>query len=630
MHVVGFVDAVGRDLRFALRGLSRRPTFTFAAVLTLALGIGATTAIFSVVYSVLIKPLPYPNADELVQIRYSAAGYPSLPSPPSLYFTYRDENRTFASSGLWQPGGITLTGLGEPERVNALRVSDGIFRALGVQPMRGRSFTEEEYRPAAEGPAPVILSYAFWQRRFGGDEAIIGRELSSREILLEGQDNSVDSRPSQVVGVMPPDFRFLELTPQPDVILALQLSPPAEAVTGENYNFGSLARLKPGVTLAEARTDVERMLSLWLEAVPIAAREENRLIATVRPLKEDLVGSIASTLWVLMGAIGAVLFVACANIANLMLVRADGRRQELAVRAALGAGRARIARESLVESLVLGAAGGVLGLLLAYLGLKALVAIGPSDLPRLREIGVYPPVLAFAVAVSLASTLLFGSITALKDALRVDTLNSLVPRGATTSRERSATRSALVVAQVALALVLAVSAGLMIRTFQALRDVDPGFTDPATIQTVRIPIPQALFLRPRASRAPAARDARQGRGDSGRRFGRLYGKPSAGKVCVEHHVDRGRRPNAGDGRHAARAPEQVRLARVLRSHGHSNHRGTRPHVERHRSGRQRYFDFRGFRSRVRGRACRRARKTYPAVEQLRSMARGYRCGAARA
>jgi predicted permease len=496
MHIIGFVDSVGRDLRYALRSLSRRPAFTFAAVVTLALGIGATTAIFSVVYSVLLKPLPYPNADELVQIRYSAAGYPSLPSPPSLYFTYRDESRTFASSGLWQPGGITLTGLGEPERVNALRVTDGILRALGVQPMRGRSFTEEEHQPAAEGPAPVILSYAFWQRRFGGDEAIIGREMSSGEALLEGTDNRVDSRPSQVVGIMPPDFRFLELTPQPDVILALQLSPPAQPVTGENYNFGSLIRLKPGITLAEAHADVERMLSLWIEAVPVAAREENRLTATVRLLKEDLVGSIASTLWVLMGAIGAVLLVACANIANLMLVRADGRRQELAVRAALGAARARIARESLAESLVLGAAGGALGLLLAYLGLKVLVATGPSNLPRLREIGVYPPVLAFAVAVSLASTLLFGSITAIKDVLRVDTLNSLVPRGATASRGRSATRSALVVAQVALALVLAVSAALMIRTFQALRDVDPGFADPATIQTVRTPFPRALFSGP--------------------------------------------------------------------------------------------------------------------------------------
>ena len=496
MSIIGFVDSVARDLRYALRGLSRRPTFTFAALLTLALGIGATTAIFSVVYSVLIKPLPYPNADELVQIRYSAAGYPSLPSPPSLYFTYRDESRTFASSGLWQPGGITLTESGEPERVNALRVSDGVLRALGVQPMRGRSFTEEEYRPEAEGPAPLILSYAFWQRRFGGDQTIIGRELSSGEMLLEGTDNRVDSRPSQVVGIMPPDFRFLELTPQPDVIVALRLSPPAQPVTGENYNFGSLIRLKSGVTLAEARTDVERMLSLWLEAVPVAAREENRLIATVRPLKEDLVGSIASTLWVLMGTIGAVLVVACANIANLMLVRADGRRQELAVRAALGAGRARIARESLVESFVLGAAGGALGLLLAYLGLKALVVTGPSNLPRLLEIGVYPPVLAFTVGVSLATTLLFGSTTALKDALRVDTHTSLVPRGATTTRERSATRSALVVAQVALALVLTVSAALMIRTFQALRDVDPGFTDPATIQTVRVPLPMVLFAGP--------------------------------------------------------------------------------------------------------------------------------------
>jgi len=244
MSIAGFVDSIGRDLRYALRGLSRRPAFTFAAVLTLALGVAATTAIFSVVYSVLIKPLPYPNADELVQIRYSAAGYGSLPSPPSLYFTYRDESRTFASSGLWQPGGITLTGGGEPERVNALRVTGGILRALGVQPMRGRSFTEDEYRPEAEGPAPVILSYAFWQRRFGGDEAIIGRELSSGETLLEGADNRVDSRPSQVVGIMPPDFRFLELTPQPDVILALQLSPPAQPVTGENYNFGSLIRLE--------------------------------------------------------------------------------------------------------------------------------------------------------------------------------------------------------------------------------------------------------------------------------------------------------------------------------------------------------------------------------------------------
>ena len=180
MNIIGFVDSVGRDLRYALRGLARRPAFTFAAVLTLALGIGATTAIFSVVYSVLIKPLPYPNADELVRIRHTAAGIstPIFGREPTMYLTYRDENRTFASIGLWQEDSATLTDRGEPERVRALRVTDGTLQALGVQPMRGRWFTEAEHGPAAEGPEPVILSHAFWQRRFGGDEAVLGRELS--------------------------------------------------------------------------------------------------------------------------------------------------------------------------------------------------------------------------------------------------------------------------------------------------------------------------------------------------------------------------------------------------------------------------------------------------------------------
>ena len=231
----------------------------------------------------------------------------------------------------------------------------------------------------------------------------------------------------------------------------------------------------------------------------------------VRPLKDDLVGGVASMLWVLMGAIGAVLLVACANIANLMLVRADARRQEFAVRAALGAVPARIARELLVESFVLGAAGGVLGLVLAYVGLQVLVAIGPSNLPRLQEISVYPPVLAFTVAVSLASTLVFGSITAFKHALHIDTPKTLAARGASASRERSATRSALVVVQVALALVLVVSAALMIRTFQALRDVDPGFSDPATIQTARIWIPTDLFPTPSNTPAWSTRSSTRSR-----------------------------------------------------------------------------------------------------------------------
>ncbi len=489
MNVVGFVASAARDVRFALRGLLRRPNFTFAAVLTLALGNGATTAIFSVVDSVLMNPLPYPNADELVSVSHAAPGVNitgDLGEDPAMYLTYRDENRTFASLGLWQQGAVTLADRGEPERVSALVVTDGVLQALGIQPMRGRWFAEQEaFGPPAEGGYPVILSYSFWQQRFGGDEAVLGRELS------------IDSRPSHVIGIMPRGFRFLDLTPQPDVIVAARLDPGRQTIG--SFSFETLGRLEPGVTPAEARADVERMLPIWLEGWPIGSGLTKEAIASwritpiVRLLRDDLVGGIASTLWVLMGAIGAVLLIACANIANLMLVRADSRRHELAIRAALGAARARVARELLVESMVLGAAGSALGVLLAYGGTKMLVAIGPSNLPRLHDIAIHPPVLAFTFGVALASTLLFGSIPALKVAQRVDRPSSGLPRGSSATRERSATRSVLVIAQVALALVLVVSAALMIRTFQVLRDVDAGFSDPATIQTARIWIPTSRF-----------------------------------------------------------------------------------------------------------------------------------------
>jgi putative ABC transport system permease protein len=497
MSSISFLDSVGRDLRYALRSLSRRPAFTLAAVLTLALGIGATTAIFSVVYSVVIKPLPYPNADELVRIRHliRPGGNSDLNTSTSMYFTYREENRTLAEIGLWWEAGMTLTGLGDPERVRGAFVSYGTLQALGVQPMLGRWFTEAEQGRAADGAVPVILSYAFWQRRFGGDEAALGRELT------------LESRLSQVVGIMPRDFRFLDSTLQPDVIFGGTQLDRSEQVL-DNFLYHALARLKPGVTPAEAEADLKRMVPLWLDAWPLrpGVTYTRDAYAQVTPvvqlLKDDLVGGVASTLWVLMGAIGAVLLVACANIANLMLVRADGRQQELAVRAALGAAPARIAREFLVESACLGAAGGVLGLLLAYVGVEGLVAIGPSNLPRLQEIAVYPPVLAFTVAVALAAALVFGSITAWRHARRVDAPAIGAARGASAGRERSTMRSALVVVQVALALVLVVSAALMIRTVQELRDVDPGFSDPATIQTARIWMPfEAVFGDPVRSTA---------------------------------------------------------------------------------------------------------------------------------
>ncbi len=492
MSVIGFVDSIGRDLRHALRTLPRRPAFTFAAILTFALGIGATTAIFSVVYSVLIKPLPFPNAEELVRIRHVAPGLgvDDLTQSPTMLFTYRAENRTLAEIGFWTDGGETLTSGGETVRLRALRVTHGVLQALGLPPMRGRWFTEPEHLPGAEGPAPVILSHAFWRSRFAGDEATLGREL-----LINGL-------PSRVVGIMPPEFRFLDMTPQPEVIVASRLDPARLSIAG--FGFNALARLRPGVTAPEARADIERMLPVWLDAWPImpgsaATREaiENwRIAPVVRPLKDDLVGAVANALWVLMGAIGAVLLVACANIANLMLVRADARRQELAVRAALGAVPARIARELLVESLVIAVAGGLLGLALAYAGIELLVSIGPSNLPRLDEISLYPPVLLFTAAASLASTLVFGSITALKHAVHVDAAALGAARSVGASRARSTTRNTLVVVQVALALVLVVSAVLMIRTFEALRNVDAGFEDPAAIQTVRTWAPNELLRDP--------------------------------------------------------------------------------------------------------------------------------------
>src|SRR5262245_19979799 len=296
MSIMGLVDSVGRDLRYALRGLSRRPAFTCAAMLTLALGIGATTAIFSVVYSVLIKPLPYPNADELVRIRHPAPGIgiADLSADPTMYLTYRNENRTFASIGFWHESDATVDEGGTPTRVRALRVMDGTLQAIGIQPMLGRWFTEQEYAPAAEGPEPVIISYAFWQRRFGGDEAVLGRELSMEALSGPTLSQSLAGQ-RRVVGVMPKGFRFLDMTPQPDVIVAVRLDP-AQKPFG-NFSFEALARLAPGVTATEAGADLERMLPIWFDAWPQKPSDlaSWRITPTVRPLKDDLVGSVAST-----------------------------------------------------------------------------------------------------------------------------------------------------------------------------------------------------------------------------------------------------------------------------------------------------------------------------------------------
>src|SRR5688572_7827371 len=368
--------SVTSELRRTARSLLRHPAFTAAAVLTLALGIGATTAIFSVVYGVLIKPLSYPDPHELVSIRHAAPGSPVAVQgfSESQYATYRETTRAFEHVGFWFDAGRTLTGSGDPEQVRVLTVTDGTLQALGVQPALGRSFVDAEHSPGAGAPASVIVSYAFWQRHFGGDESVLGRTLA------------LDGRSYEMVGIMPPGFKFLDLKPQPDVIDAMRIDATqmrrcaecAPSPLGLGFlNYTGLARLKDGVTLAEATADVARMVPIWLDAWPARPGQREaisdwRVAPALTPLKDDVVGGVAEMLWLLMATVGAVLLIACANIANLLLVRADARRHELTIRAVLGAGRRRIGGELLRESFVLGALGGVVGLVLAYAGLKLL------------------------------------------------------------------------------------------------------------------------------------------------------------------------------------------------------------------------------------------------------------------
>ena len=485
LNTISPLDTFGRDLRLALRGMRRRPGFTLAVILTLALGIGANTAIFGVVDGVLIKPLSYPNAGELVSIKHVAPGLnvSELRMSATQYFTYRDEGRVFQHIGLYGDGGRTITGVGEPEQARALFVTYDVLQALGVQPQLGRIFTQADSTPAAAPYAPVILlTHAYWQRRFGGDRTVIGRRLLA------------DSNPVEIVGVMPEGFRFLDMEPAAEVISLITLDRSRLRIGG--FGYSSLARLKPGVTVADVNADIARMLPIWLNAWPTPPNtagpheyETWKITPSVQPLKDEVVGGVGDLLWILMATIGMVLLIACANVANLMLVRSESRRQEFAVRTALGARRVDIVREVLVESLALSLVGGALGVALAYGGLTLVVATAPTSLPRVEDISLDPRVVAFAMVVSLLSSMLFGALPALKHAAQHGAPLAGAARGASTSRERQRTRNALVVVQVALALVLLVASGLMIRTFVALLDVEPGFAAAADVQTARVWVP---------------------------------------------------------------------------------------------------------------------------------------------
>src|SRR5271167_2328464 len=393
------------QLKQVLRRLSRAPLFTTVTLLTLAVGVGANTVIFSVVEGVLLKPLPYPHAEQLIGVWHTAPGIgiKELNMSPSIYFIDREQNTTLQDIGVYDGDSLNVTGAGEPEHVRGLDVTDGTLPILGVAPAVGRLFTRKDDSPGS--PETVLLSYGYWQKKFGSDRSVIGRSIT------------VDGKPREIIGVLPRGFHFLD---EEDAALILPFQWDRSKIKLGNFSQRALARLKPGVTMAQASADMARLLPVVLRSFPApegfsaSLFEKARIAPNLRPLKQDVVGDVGKVLWVLLGSIALVLLVACANVANLLLVRVEGRRQELAIRSALGAGWGRIATELIFESVVLGEIGSAIGLGLAFAALKVLQAMAPAGLPRLNEIGIDGPVLLFTFAISILASVLFGCIPIFK------------------------------------------------------------------------------------------------------------------------------------------------------------------------------------------------------------------------
>jgi putative ABC transport system permease protein len=462
-----------QDVRHAARVFWKQPAFAAAAVLTLALGIGATAAIFSVVYGVLLKPLPFHDPGRLVSLQQIAPHGAGTNHGRGTYLTYRENQQVFEGIGAWDPAEVSVTGGGDPERVQALLVSASTLPLLRVQPALGRAFTAEDDTPGA--PRRAMLTHGYWQRRFGGADEVIGRQIV------------VDGTPVEVIGVLPASFRFLRT--RPAIVLPMPLD--ASAPRSISFGFQALARMKPGVTLAQANADVARMISLL---PPMFARLELR--PNVRPLATEVIRDVGQILWILLAAVGVVLLIACGNVANLFLVRAEGRQQELAVRAALGAGRGRIARTLLSESMVLAVAGGLLGVWLAMAAIALLRTIAPAELPRVDDIGIDWTVVLFTMSISVLSGAICGALAVIRFAKPGIAALKEGGRSATDSRGRRRMRDALVVGQIALALMLLIVSGLMIRTSVAMRQIDPGFTRPGEVQTFVLAIPASLIGDP--------------------------------------------------------------------------------------------------------------------------------------
>ncbi len=462
-----------QDVRFAVRLLAKRPGFAVVAILTLALGVGASTSIFSVVEAVLLRPLPFAEPNRLVQLTIRGEDGETYPLPDADFVAWREQNEAFSSLAVYDGGeALALTGEGDAERIIVRNVTDRFFATLGVAPLLGRTFGEGEDKPGA--PKSVVLSHAFWERHFHGDARAIGRS-----VLLDGVSHTI-------VGVMPASFAFPESDLDGWRVLTMQ--PPRRR--GPFYTWG-VARLKADTTLEQARAN----LAVIADGVKRRYPGPNLWTYSLVPLQEQIVGTVRRMLYLLFGAVGFLLLIATANVANLLLARAGSRTREIAVRAAIGAGRRRIIAQLVTESVVLGALSGLAGLLVAWWGTRALLAIAPDGIPRLDEVRLNGTVFAFAVGVASLCGVLFGLAPALRVAglPLVEGLKEGGRSGTGASQRR--TQRVLIVCEIALALILSVGAGLMIRSMAALTSVNPGFA-PTQLVTFRLKLPERRYATP--------------------------------------------------------------------------------------------------------------------------------------
>ncbi len=480
------MQTLWQDLRYGLRTMARAPGFTAVAILTLALGIGSNTAIFSVANAVLLRPLPFYEPDRLMQVWHTPpqASFPGIPTfavSPANFLDWRSQNQTFEDMAAYGFGRYTLTGTGHPEAIRMVAATYGLFSILRSKPLLGRVFIAGEDEPGREHE--VLLSNSLWRSRFGANPEMVGKNIE-----LNGQAFTV-------IGIMEPGFEFpISTDPddRPQMWKPLAWTDQERAIR-EDHNFGVIGRLKPGVTLKQAQADLDSISNRLAQIYP---KENKGWGAIAIPIRQDLVGDVRPALLILLGAVAFVLLIACANVANLTLSKALSRRKEVAVRAALGASRRRLLQQALSESLLLALAGGALGLLIAHYGVELIVDFLAGRLPRSNEIALNSWVLTFTVVISLASGLAAGLLPALR--MSKADLNEALKQGLGRTASNSGgnrTRNMLVVSEVALSLMLLISAGLMIRSLWTLRHVNPGF-DPHDVVTMEVSVPTGKFTEP--------------------------------------------------------------------------------------------------------------------------------------